>query len=164
MKDYGRKIKISDLLRAPGKEDIIPFEKKFVPEMNTITEDGISGTIIVKALDRYSVLLTIENLKADVTDVSDVSGKSYIRHVSNPLYEALFIIPQEDKKERKHKDQVSIDESIEHFEINEKDESIDVAQCVENAITAVEPVVKFMDGEKMLDSGEDVESEYDQYV
>ncbi len=159
MKDYWRKIKVSDLLRQPGKEDMIPFEKKFIPEIKTLTEDGISGTIIVKALDRYSVLLTIENLVTNVNDVSDVSGKPYVRHIENPLYEALFIIPQE---ERKHKD--NPDESIEYFEINQKDESIDIAQCVENALAVVEPVVKYTDDEKMLDSGEDVESEYDQYV
>lgn len=66
--------------------------------MYTISDDGISGTIIVKALDRYSVLLTLENIRADVTDISDISGKEYIRHAHNPLYEALFVIPQEENK------------------------------------------------------------------
>ena len=73
MKDFGWKIKISDLLRAPGKEDEIVFEKKFVPDMDSITEEGISGKITVKALDRYSVLVSIEDIKADVVDISDLS-------------------------------------------------------------------------------------------
>ncbi len=69
----------------------------------------------MKALDRYSVLVSIENLVADINDISDISGTPYIRHAVNPLYEALFIIPQEEKK---HKE--SNDKSIEYFEINEK--------------------------------------------
>lgn len=73
MKDFGWKIKISDLLRHPGKEDTIVFEKKFLPEIDTITEDGLRGVIIVKALDRYSVLVSVENLTGNLHDVSDIS-------------------------------------------------------------------------------------------
>lgn len=159
MKDYGRKIKVSDLLRKPGQEDTIEFEKKFIENMSTITDEGISGTIIVKALDRYSVLLTLENLHTALQEVSDISGKEYIQQIDNPLYEALFIIPQEEKKRIRGKD-----EADEYFVINEKDESIDISEAVENAIVAVQPIVKKTPDEKMLDSWEDVESEYDQYV
>jgi len=159
MKDYGWKIKISDLLRNPGKEDTLVFEKKFLPDMDAITDDGISGNIIVKALDRYSILVTLENLHADINDISDISGKPFVRHAHNPLYEGLFIIPQEENKKIRGKD-----EADEYFEINEKDESIDVTQFIENALVYVEPVVKRTEDENLSDSGEDVESEYDQYV
>lgn len=159
MKDFGWKIKISDLLRAPGKEDEILFEKKFIADMSELTDDGISGKIIVRALDRYSILISIENIQASVRDISDVSGSSYIRHIANPLYEALFIIPHEERKKTK-----SEDENIEHFIINEKDESIDISECIYNALVAMEPLVKKTDDEKMSDSEENVESEYDQYV
>lgn len=99
MKDYGRKIKVSDLLRHPGKEDRLEFDHKFIEEFSGLTDEGISGVIIVKALDRYSVLLTLEDLRAQINDVSDVSTKPYVRAAHNPLYEALFIIPQEEKKQ-----------------------------------------------------------------
>lgn len=147
MKDFGRKIKISDLLRQPGKEDTIQFEKKFVADMKTLTDEGISGNIIVKALDRYSIFLTLEDVHADLYDVSDISGKEYVRHAHNPLYEALFIIPQEENKKIRGKD-----EATEYFEINEKDESIDITECVQNALTSVEPVVKKLDNENLSDS------------
>lgn len=159
MKDYGWKIKISDLLRAPGKEDEIIFDKKFLPDMTNITEEGISGKIIVKALDRYSVLVSLENLHADLHDISDISGKEFIRHAENPFYESLFIIPQEERTHKK-----SNEDSIEYFVINEKDESVDITESVHNALVAVEPIVKRADDEKMSDSEENVESEYDQYV
>lgn len=159
MKDYGWKIKISDLLRSPGKEDEIVFEKKFVPDMEGITEEGISGKIIVKALDRYSILVGIENIHTDIDDVSDISGKPYTRHVENPFYEALFIIPHEERRKTKGED-----ETIEHFVINEKDESIDLTECIRNAITIMEPLVKKNEDEKMLDSEEIVDNDYDQYV
>lgn len=121
MKDYGWKIKVSDLLRSPGKEDIIPFEKKFIEGFEKISEEGISGTIIVKALDRYSVLVWVEDLSAQVSEISDISGKEYIRTANNPFYEALFIIPQHENKKVRGKD-----EAAEYFEINEKDENIDI--------------------------------------
>lgn len=159
MKDYGRKIKISDLLRHPGKEDVLQFEKKFIEDLNGLTEDGIAGTIIVKALDRYSILLTLEDVRAHFNDVSDISQNTYVREAYNPLYEALFIIPQEEKKHIKGKD-----EADEYFVINEKDESIDIAECVRNCLTVVEPVVKMTNEEKLLTREEDVESDYDQYV
>lgn len=127
--------------------------------MNSLTDEGISGKIIVKALDRYSILVTIENIHADVEDISDISGNTYIRHIENPFYEALFIIPQEERKKTK-----SEDETIEHFVINEKDESIDITECIYNALVAMEPLVKKSDDEKMSDSEENVENEYDQYV
>lgn len=92
-------------------------------------------------------------------DVSDISGKSFVRHIENPLYEALFIIPHEENKKIKRKD-----EADEYFEINEKDESIDVADCIENALTSVEPIIKHADDENLSDSWEDVESDFDQYV
>ncbi len=159
MKDFGWKIKISDLLRTPGKEDEIPFEKKFVPEIKWITEDGISGVIIVKALDRYSVLVSIENLSTSIEDVSDISWEPFTREVNNPFYEALFIIPHEEKKKIRKKD-----EADEYFEINEKDESIDITEMVQNAIIAVQPIVKADENENLSESEEDVESDFDQYV
>ena len=146
-------------MRHPGKEDTILFEKKFLPDMDTITEEGISGSITVKALDRYSLLATVENLSVKVNDISDISGKTFVRTVQNPFYEALFIIPHEEKKKIRGKD-----EAYEYFEINEKDESIDMTECISNAIIAVQPVVKLADGENLSDGGEDVESDYDQYT
>ena len=135
------------------------FEKKFIPDMKELTEDGISGRIIVKALDCYSILVTIENIRAAVEDVSDISATPYIRQIENPLYEALFIIPHEERKKTK-----GDDESIEHFIINEKDESIDITESIYNALVTMEPLVKKTDDEKMSDSEENVENEYDQYV
>lgn len=159
MKDYWWKIKISDLLRHPGKEDTIQFEKKFIPDMDTLTENGISWQVTVKALDRYSILATIENLQADIHDISDISWKPYIRHAVNQFYEGLFIIPHEENKKIRGKD-----EADEYFEINEKDESIDITEFIENALISVQPVVKKLPDENLSDSWEDVESEYDQYV
>lgn len=159
MKDYGRKIKVSDLLRHPGKEDTIHFEKKFIEGFDAISEDGISGSIIVKALDRYSVLVGVENLTADIHDISDISGKEYTRTAINPFYEALFIIPQPEKKKIRGKD-----EADEYFEINEKDENIDISRMIENALVAVEPVVKKLEDENLSESEEDVESDYDHYA
>ena len=159
MKDYGRKIKISDLLRQPWKEDILHFENKFIEDLVGLWEEWIAGTIIVKALDRYSILVTLEEVRAHFNDISDISQKEYIREAYNPFYEALFIIPQEEKKNIKWKD-----EADEYFTIDEKQESIDISECVRNCLTVVEPVVRMTDEEKLLTREEDVESEYDQYV
>ncbi len=147
MKDYGWKIKVSDLLRNPGKEDVIDFDHKFIENFVGITEEGISGSIIIKALDRYSVLVSIENLKVSVEAISDISGKEYIEYITNPFYEALFIIPQEVKKHIRGKD-----EADEYFVISEKDESIDVSDTVENAITSAQPIIKKMENENLSDS------------
>jgi len=145
MKNYQRQIKAADLLHKPWSVDSIQFESQYLHSMPNIQDPGISWEMMLQSLNWFSVKVIFENIVCSLEDISDVSGTAFIRPVSVPYYEALFIIPWWEKD----KETYSSFEDI--YDIDAKDLNINLEECVYNAIKSQEPIVKLKNDEILSD-------------
>lgn len=146
MKQFIGKIRVGDLLHNLWSTDTIFFEEKYVHDIPTVLEPGISWEIHLQTLNNYSIQGVLKNIVCKVEDISDISGESYIRDVVVPYYEAVFSLPLKQK---------SSDEVFHSFEdvyeIDNGDFSIDIENCISNAIKSQEPIVKIKNDESLWD-------------
>jgi len=135
MKDFWFKIKISDLLKNPGSQDKIKFEKKFTNQIQWLTESWISGKIFIFGSSPKSVDVVLEELKTEIKEKCEICWKTYIRNVEIKNYETTFVTPDihHDITEKIHD---------EEFLINTKDMTIDIEDLVSQAINLTNPIVK----------------------
>jgi hypothetical protein len=150
-------MKVSDLLHNPGSEDEIVFSEKTIDSSEiVILTPGVSGSIYMQSLNKYSLRLVIESLQCVVEDTSDISGETYTREVVLEDYEVLYVVPQ---------DWVNEDDTYSSFsdvyEIDEKDLCIDIEECITNAIRSQEPIVKRKNDEELWDWWNNDENDYD---
>lgn len=152
MKDKSFLIKISDLLNETGKSDDIAFEGKFVETIPTLTPEGISGSLIIQSVWTDALLGTLHDLSCRVNELCDSCGTTYTREIHIPEYTAKFVVEESLSKEEEE----ATDEAI--LFINEKDETIDISQMIEQAIVLNEPFAKrCAECEKRLSTEDDDE-------
>lgn len=146
MKGQRRHTKVGDLLHNPWLVDTIDFSERYVDSMPNILAPGVSGTITMQALNNYSVQVFVTNIVCTVEDISDISGEPFTRDISVDEYEVLFTLPE---------DNVDMDEVYSSFNdiyyISAKDFSIDLEDCMANAIKSQDPIVKKKDDESLSD-------------
>lgn len=151
MKQYWRQVKVGDLLHNPGKVDTMTFEWRYIDSNTTedtliVLEPGISGDVELTALNKFSVQVMLYNISCTIEDISDISGESFTRNVIIEEYETLFVMPEWEK---------DIDEIYDSYndiyEINPKDFTIDLQDCIINAIRSQDPIVKKKDDESLSD-------------
>lgn len=143
MKQYIWSIKVSDLLRTIWSTDTIVFEHKFVHNLDTVIEPGISGDIFLQTLNSTSIQVTV-NLHCTVTDISDISWNEYTRDVIVENYETLYSLPQEEWVLDK-----IYDSYPDIYEIDPHHLLIDMEDCIINAIKSQEPIVKIKNDETL---------------
>ena len=143
MKQYIWTIKVSDLLRTIWATDTIQFEQKYVHNMDSILEPGISGDIFLQTLNSTSIQITV-NLHCTVTDISDISWNEFVRDVLVENYEALYSLPQEEWI----LDEI-YDSYQDIYEIDPHHLLIDMEYCIINAIKSQEPIVKIKNDETL---------------
>ncbi len=135
MKDFGFKVKVSDLLQNPGSQDQIEFEKKFTNQIEGLTEEGISGKVFLFGSSPKSIDLVIQKLKLKVNEKCEICGKDYTRDILVTDYETTFVTPDihHDITEKIHD---------EEFIINTKDMTIDIEDVIAQAANLTNPIVK----------------------
>lgn len=150
-----RYIKVWDLLHNPWLIDTIDFSDREIDSMPEVCKPWVSGSITLQAINNTSIQVFLENISCSVEDISDVSGETFIREVFLQEYEVLFTLPEEN---------IDVDDIYASFNdiyyINMKDFSIDLEDCVVNAIRSQEPIVKLKNDENLSDWWID---EYDMY-
>ena len=75
-------IKVWDLLRNPGKIDIVSCEWVLLDGLEWLTSDGISVTLALQWINGGSIKVIVKNLEAMLSDVCDLSGEEYDRKVT----------------------------------------------------------------------------------
>ncbi len=156
MKWQRRHTKVGDLLHNPWMVDTIDFSERYVDSMPNILEPWISWTITLQALNNHSVQVFITDIVCTLEDISDISGDTFVRAINVDEYEVLYTLPEEN---------VDVDDVYASFNdvyyINAKDFSIDLEDCIANAIKSQDPIVKIKDDETLSDWWED---EYEMYA
>ncbi len=153
MKKSKFQINVSDLLISGGKKDEITFENENLEELENLSKDGISGTVIIQSFDNWSLLVNLENLTCTIVEPCDKCTESYSREVFVPKYQAKFQI-QIDPED---------DEDDETYLI--ENENIDIQEMILNAIRLEEPFSKLCTNctKDSLDTDEDDEDEYESF-
>ena len=128
-------MKIWDLLHNIGSSDDIHFEKKFLDELVWLDEEWISGDITLQALNDQAVYCTLRNVSCKIVEDCDLCAKTYTREVKVPDYTAKFVL-----WDTKAYTSEKSDEEV--FQIDSKDEFIDLWEMVKQAIVLQEPVAK----------------------
>lgn len=147
MQAYQRHIKVSDLLRAPGKTDDIDFSDRMIPDLPNVLAPGVSWSIRLTSLNNRCVEVILENISCKVEYISDISGEPFEKEILLDFYEALFCFPENQWDKETNLDVYTSYADI--YDIEEKDTSIDILSCITNAIKSQEPLVKMKDDEKM---------------
>lgn len=150
-----RHVKVSDLLRTPGKTDHIDFSERYVDGIDGILPPGISGSIYLKSINNSCVEVFLEDIVCTIDDISDISGESFIREISIDNYDVLFCLPEQEWQKEDNLDIYTSYSDI--YTIDEKDTSVDIQVCLVNAIKSQEPLIKKKDDEYLLDWWEDDE-------
>lgn len=105
------------------------------------------------SLDEHSLLGTLHDITCSVEDVCDSCGKSFVREIAIPEYTARFVEEDSIPKE----EQESSEDVI--LTINPKNETIDIAEMILQAIILNDPFVKRCDmcEKKIEKEGDDEE-------
>ena len=90
MKNNNFKINIWDLLQSAGKIDNFEFLHEKLPELQWLSNDGISWEVMLQSFDKDSLLVTLTNLYASINEKCDICTKQYIRNVKINEYSAKF--------------------------------------------------------------------------
>ena len=133
-------LKVSDLLKDPGKIDSIDFEKLFSENIENLSKDGISGSLTFQSINDTTILFSVENLKCKIRDNCDTCLEDYDREVFCEEYKTKFEIPNDEYMQDDESP-----ESEEVFPINPKSETINIEDFLRQAIFMQEPFLKKCD-------------------
>lgn len=155
MKDKNFKIKIWDLLCNIWSFDEIHFEKKFLDELIWLDDNGISWDIYLQSLNDQAIHCILKNISCSVIEDCEVCNKTYNREIIIPQYSAKFVLWDTKTYITKKSDE-------EVFQINSKDEFINLYDMVLQAVFLQEPIAKHCgDCQKKVDAlNDDEELEY----
>lgn len=158
MKDKNYIIKVGDLLQEWGKNDIIEFDSKISSQLSNLSQEWISGTVILRSLNQDSLYISLKDVTCFLEETCDRCGSHYKRPVEINEYKARFVADEKTKLE----EQETSDEEI--FVINMREKSIDVEAMIAQAISLEDPFVKHCDVcEKELENTpdeEDIEEDF----
>ncbi|PZM87271.1 MAG: hypothetical protein DLD55_02255 [candidate division SR1 bacterium] len=131
MKHNGFEVKVSDILN--GKiTDTLLLEKKMIPSLSALTDEGVSGEVGIQSLDRESLLVTL-NVEAKLKDVCDRCGVNFQREIKIENYSAKYVCQLDPEGK-------DIEEDI--LLIDTKNGVIDLEELIYHAIILQEPIVK----------------------
>lgn len=133
MKSSDFHVKVSDLLKEPGRQDSITFEKMFSLEVPYLTQEGINGTLHLQSLDKQTVFAELEDVHAKVDAECDSCGVQFVRPIHMASYEAKFILPDSHLDDEEPGDEI--------FSIDQKTETINTEDMIVQAVRLQEPLV-----------------------
>ncbi len=133
MKDFGFKIKVSDLLLNVWSLDEIDFENKHTKKIANLNEEWISWKIVLEWLDEKTVLVMIKNLKAKLNEECDITWEEFVRETEIDYYDMKFVLLKHEEKLEDFDDDLG--------EIDSKDLTIDVEDMITQSILLSKPMV-----------------------
>lgn len=153
MKHNGFEIKVSDILNSKVT-DTITFENRMIPELDALTEKGVSWTIIIQSLDHDSLFVTLD-VECELNDICDRCWNEYQRKISIEGYNAKYVTEQDPSVK---------DEEDEILFIDVKNGVIDVEELIYHAIQLEEPFVKYCEKCSKVPVETDADEELDDWL
>lgn len=130
-------LKVSDLLKNPGKIDDLDFEKIMSEEIKNLSSKGISGKIILQSINDETILARLEWVHCHIKDTCDKCLEDYEREVLVEEHKTKFEIPND-----KFLPEEESEDEEEIFNINPKSQTINIENFIRQAIYMQEPFVK----------------------
>ena len=124
-------LKVADLIQSK-KTDYIPLENVFLPELPTISEAGISGTLMLQSLNIHWIYAKLEGLNCAIQEVCESCSANYLRTVVVDEYSAKFLDALDGEEDS--------DDDV--FLINIRNATIDIGEMIYHAIWLETPFVK----------------------
>ncbi len=114
--------------------DHVTLEKIFLADFPNLTEEWISATLTLQALDERWIFAKLENIQATFIEDCEVCSDSYQRVVQILTYSANFL-------DTVDFDQIPVgDEEV--FLIDMKGATIDIGEMLYHAIGLADPLLK----------------------
>lgn len=130
MKDYDFKIKISDLLQQPWRQDTLFLKNKFSTKIPQLSNKGITCELHIIWLDEKTLLLTIKNCTATLDYSCDYCWEEMEFQISLPKVEVkIFVWWSQDF------------ESDDIIVVGEKDGVIDIENYLTESLLLLDDVV-----------------------
>lgn len=149
-------IKVADLLRNPGKLDFIVVDNLWTDKLDGLNDEGISLKIALQWVSDWSVKVTIEEAKAIIRDVCDLSWEEYDRIVSLSDRSSSY----------SQSVGMSVDDKVydDEFPFASEHETIDLEDFIVQSIQLEKPLVSIKPWKEYLldefESEEDDENNY----
>lgn len=150
MKDYWFRIKVSDLLLNPGQKDYLEFDEKYIEWEEYLSWLPISWKVEVQSLDHNTLAVTLVEIKTKKTEQCEKCWNDFEREIIINNYFAKYINPQSQEENK--------DKTDEDFEIEMRDETIDIKDMVIQSILIDKPLVISCNKCELLNTNEDDEN------
>lgn len=124
-------LKISDLLKNKIT-DQMSFSKIRISEFPDLSQEGISGKVLLQSLDQNSILVTLEEIRCEWEAVCDHCGTNFTRKIYVPTYYAKYVT-ELDPEGQDQEDEILL--------IDTKNETINLEEVLYHAIKLEEPFV-----------------------
>lgn len=142
-------IKVSDLLRHPTSSDELSIIDCMIDTIPHLRSPGISALCRLQSTNDGIIVVTLSDVRAQIDDVCDISGESYIRDVYIDFAEGRF-----SPEVAFHSDPDYVYED--DFPFLPDGESIDIQDMLTQAVVLQEPLVHIKPGkEYLLDESEE---------
>lgn len=115
-------VKVSDLLKKPGKADELKLEQIHHPVLDRVTDEGICADLSLRSTNDQSIFAVLSAITYCEDLVCDSCGKCYTQDMNVWEYTAKFIVDPEQEQD---------DDVV--FYISE-DQTIDLAPMLEQTI------------------------------
>lgn len=131
MKNNTFKINVWDLLQSAGKIDQFDFKNEKINEIKWLSDTGINGEVMLQSFDKSALLVTLENITADIHESCDICESKYTRKLKIDEYYAKF--------QKKIDPNESTDDEVFKIDWNE---NIDIKEMMTQTIILQEPFAK----------------------
>jgi hypothetical protein len=147
-------IKVWDLLRNPWRLDTIEFNHLMIDDIDGLSKEGISWTLILQWVNDGSVKIIIKHAIAVVSDICDLSGEEYDRIVEIKNFDARFSTDVHGEDKDRVYDEL--------FPLDPQWETINIYDLLLQSIQLQDPIVHIKpDKEYLLDEYDADEGDYE---
>ncbi len=154
MEQFAFRIKVSDILLSPGKEETMKLENKKTTQIKNLHESWVNWDVLIRWLDEKTVLVEL-NITAYLDEICEVSGNDYVQEIKVESYQSKFSLPEENI--------IDLIQEGDMWEISERDKTIDIEEMVVNSILLNKPTVNKSPEIIERDKNNPVE-DYDSYL
>lgn len=141
-------------MRNPGQLDNLPFEHMMLPDIPNLSEDGLSGTLILQWVNDGSVKVIIKEAIWTLTYTCDLSNEEYDAVVKIKNFDGRFVSDMSEHDDGSYDDL---------FPLDPQSETINIYDLLVQSIKLQEPIVHIKPGKEYLldEYAEDEEDDYE---
>jgi uncharacterized metal-binding protein YceD (DUF177 family) len=159
MKPISLVLPVGDLLRHVGTQDQLTLDHIVLDTLPELLW-GVSMTCQIMAVNNQTVYVRLLDLSTIMQAICDKCFQPFEKEIFVPLYEARFGLPIQINK---HTHSKYVDPDYD-FEIDEKNETIDVSECIYQAIVMESPIISYCNNCKSDIETDAIIDEYDLYA